>query len=325
MRGFLLKLLLFGGIAFTLFALANAVAGRYNGEPAHYAAQFKEAFRPQFKEDGIILGSSHATHGIRPTLLDRTGTRFYNYALNGTSPDYYLEWYSRVFRPNHPVPRACILHVDWFISNKGWLFREFEHDSQYLPARVFRDLLFGDNDLRASDLLMNRYPVLKHRKNLKSTIALRKGDERFVAEGYDRGFVPYRIPYAPGNFHLPQRIRMTTISRKDSADLYALVDLVRKDGTQVILLMAPEFGIDSLSYTTMSSIRCFERLAKAEGIPFLNYNTDHRSWLNDRVDHFSDWGHLNDEGSKAFSTMLANDIRPLLHDLPTAVNGRAVQ
>ncbi|MCB0410733.1 MAG: hypothetical protein KDD29_10975, partial [Flavobacteriales bacterium] len=80
----------------------------------HYELQYQEIVQQKKKTDFIILGTSHATHGVRPDVLDSLGYGFYNFAMNGSSPEFYWNWYVNIFAPYHPKPKYCIWATDWF-------------------------------------------------------------------------------------------------------------------------------------------------------------------------------------------------------------------
>src|SRR5436190_16329571 len=103
----------------------------------HYELQYREAVGHSKKIDCIILGTSHGTHGIRPEVLDSLGLGFYNFAMNGSNPEFYWNWYTNVFAPSHPRPKYCIWATDWFLFDTVWLWRQFEQDSEYFPDSVF--------------------------------------------------------------------------------------------------------------------------------------------------------------------------------------------
>ena len=103
----------------------------------HYDGQFLEIGYKIVNAEYIFIGTSHITHGVTPQVFFRQtgGTRFFNFALNGSNPSYYLWWYNEVFRPSgYITPRAIIIGVDWFMFDSEWLWRRPAFDYQYLRA-----------------------------------------------------------------------------------------------------------------------------------------------------------------------------------------------
>jgi len=114
-------------------------ANEYYEIADHYDGQFQEIFEKRVNADYIFIGTSHFTHGVTPEEFEVSGKKFFNFALNGSNPSYYLWWYSDVFKANRYVkPKAIIFGVDWFMFDTGWLWRRPEFDYQYL-RRISRD------------------------------------------------------------------------------------------------------------------------------------------------------------------------------------------
>ncbi len=107
--------------------------------------QFYELYTNTVSADIIILGTSHATHGINPKYLEEenTGYKFFNFALNGSNPTYYYNWYTKLFKETeYPKPKMIIMSVDWFMFDDGWLWRRLEHDdSPDRPVDIMRQLV----------------------------------------------------------------------------------------------------------------------------------------------------------------------------------------
>jgi hypothetical protein len=101
----------------------------------HYALQYREVFDPKVKANVIILGASHATHGINPKYLEDDRLRVYNFSLNGASPSFNLKWYKKIFQPRYPPPQYVIYGVHWGMFDEGLLQRKIEQDSKYYPLR----------------------------------------------------------------------------------------------------------------------------------------------------------------------------------------------
>jgi hypothetical protein len=106
--------------------------------------QFYELYQQDVSADVIILGTSHATHGINPKYLEEknTGYKFFNFALNGSNPTYYYEWYTKLFKESgYPKPKMIIMGVDWFMFDDGWLWRRLSNDdSPDRPVDIMRKL-----------------------------------------------------------------------------------------------------------------------------------------------------------------------------------------
>ena len=112
----------------------------------HYDGQFQEIFEKRVNADYIFIGTSHVTHGVTPEEFEKSGKKFFNFALNGATPSYYVWWYNDVFKPDKYVkPKAIIMGVDWFMFDSDWLWRRPEYDYQYIMNRVPKDPPGADN------------------------------------------------------------------------------------------------------------------------------------------------------------------------------------
>jgi len=281
----------------------------YNGTPSHYELQYRELWNPQQSYQGIVLGASHATHAIRPSALDSSGIRFYNLALDGANPEYSFHWYNRIFACSGWRPQYCIFSVTYFMFDSDWLWRRIEDDADYFTWPVFLKMLLDYDCFDKRDLMMNRYPVLKYRKNLIRAQGLCRGDRRYPAGGYDRGFIPF-VTRFDNRYFVPKL--ECAIDSVQIRFFNALLQQMQADGITVVFVMTPLYGIDPGTYQTMESMRILSEIMDRFSIPMLNYNLEHRSEINSTREYFTDWGHMNPEGSRVFSRKLAEDIRVIL-------------
>lgn len=304
-----------------IFGTINWWQTKYNIEPKHYKKHYDHInSRPQNDGEGMIIGSSHAVHGIRPSVLDQTGIRWYSYALNGTNPAFYQKWYNEYFKERVPKAKYCIYEIDWFMFWDHWLWRKFEHDAQHLPNSTFLKLAIGNKDFSFGDLLQNKFPFCKFKNSLLSSLKRKSGDPIYIDSSYDRGFIEQRTPYTPYAFE--QNSTLFNIEGKDTlhvsisaqqVNLFeAFISELQRNNIQLIFVMAPECGIPVSSYEASPTVQYIQQFARLRNIPFLNYNTSLRSTLNDSTSNFSDWGHLSCKGSLQFSQQLAKDIQPYL-------------
>ncbi len=97
----------------------------------HYYGQFYELFNNVYNADTIFIGTSHAAHGINPLYLEESmpDRSFFNFALNGSVPSYYLKWYDIMKNEaGYPTPKTVIWCVDWFMCDTNWLWRRISFD-----------------------------------------------------------------------------------------------------------------------------------------------------------------------------------------------------
>lgn len=308
MKLFLMRLIIFVITVAILFFCINIFQSRYNVSPSQYKLQYEAVNSTSTSFEGVIIGTSHATHSIRPALLADSGVSFYNFALNGANPKFYYNWYKEVFLKSQKKPEYFIIGIDWFMFDNKRLWRNFEQDSEYFTSDLFLKLFFYPNNFSKKDLVVNRFPFLKYRKDIKKSMKGQIGDERFPIESYDRGYITQRLSFNSND------------SKSCSVDPEANVDIsqvnyfkkliaeIVSDKIEIIFVMSPEYNIAPEYYTKMKSLSIVNEISKKYEIPILNFNTDLRSSINENIDFFSDCAHMNDKGSKIFSAYLSKEL-----------------
>jgi hypothetical protein len=292
----------------------------------HYDGQFQEIYEKRVMADYIMLGTSHFTHGVTPEELEKSGKKFFNFALNGSNPSYYVWWYNDVFKPNkYPKPEAVIFGVDWFMFDTDWLWRKPDFDYRYLretpddsetPANKYEGKWY---DLDALfEYATNRFPLFSSRSRAIDLLLPEKLEKApkdyyitpdgFVLSSFYKGYVPWQADFHGG----PGGNVRTNFKEKEKESLISLLDEFRDEGIPVIFVMAPEYlqGRKASRFDEMTEI--IASIAEAYNIPFLNYNTELASEINEDHNYYSDWGHLNDAGAHLFSQKLYADLSQIL-------------
>lgn len=288
-----------------LFGL-NIFQSKYNLDPPHYALHYQELYQIETKSNAIIIGASHAVHGIRPSILQTENFQFYNFALNGAGPQFYLKWYEDLFSKQYPKPQVCFYAVDWFMFNEDWLWRDFESDSEYFSSDLFMNCLLS-KELNRTALLQNRLAFLKYRKQLLSALRFKTENLAFPVKAYDRGFIPFTTAFKAKNFVYEEDVDLLLSSTAEKKALLLLVEKMQAAGIQIIFVMPPEYQLAAKIYQSAPAL-FLDSLAKELAIPYLNFNTSLRKdMINNEITNFSDWGHLNAEGSLKFSKALRKE------------------
>jgi len=348
----------------------------------HYYGQYYELFEQVYAADTLIIGTSHAAHGVHPLYLDEAfaDRNFFNFALNGATPSYYLKWYDILKKEaEYPLPKTVIWCVDWFMCDSGWLWRRISYDepadgalgmmraihagdapgeqirqeegdspSVTLPAaeKTLWEKVKEADPKNLDDLmtvLMTNIPVFSSRDRLpemaawlfseKEPVPSPLTDEElaeissgyagdtqlpvyeheeipgnsFRTHKYYKGYIPYEVPYGG-----EQGTVGCSFHPEEWDAFLALLEDFREDGVQVILVQVPEYSgaasADRITYNGKIA-----QIAQQYDLSFLNYNDQLLSPINDDALNFSDWGHLNENGSIAFSKKLAEDLAPLLN------------
>lgn len=348
--------------------------------------QFYELYEQVVSADIIILGTSHATHGINPKYLEEnnTGYKFFNFALNGSNPTYYYEWYTKLFNESgYPKPKMVIMCVDWFMFDDSWLWRRLSNDdSPDRPVDIMRKLqksntksetktdtgvsdavqaaidntLSGKSTVTANkkmsidsilEVIFSRIAVIHARDRIfemissyftaddgtsapettaveETTAGTGSGEKPvytlpvynhsylidgsgFVTSGFYQGYIPWESGYNGQTTDAGCSDNPTQVK-----DFKRLLDIFQKEGIPVVFFTCPE-NIPGRNAPQFDEKNAYlVKLAEQYKIPYLNYNTDLVSEINDNYKYFSDWGHLNTKGSTLFSQKLAEDITDYL-------------
>jgi hypothetical protein len=271
----------------------------------HYPLQYDEVFHPKVNADVVIFGASHATHGINPKYLEADHLKVFNFALNGAPPSFYLNWYDKVFRHYYRKPSYVIYVVHWVMFDDRFLRRQLENDSKYFPfdffIRQFRDFK------TLQGLLFNRFAFSKERKEVLPLL-LKKKREIYPIMRYYNGFIPFKAR---------RKLQNTEVVNPEinPVQLHAFEELLNgleRDGIKVIFVQTPGYlparGVANIS----ESMKLLHNIAEERGIFFLDYETKRITNINLDPSLFSDWVHLNEKGSDAFSKLLRSDLEFLL-------------
>lgn len=302
---FIKRIITLSLIVILVFIILNALQSSFNIDPIHYKKQYQKITSSKNDYDGIVIGTSHATHSIRPSILDKSGIRFYNFSLNGAKPEYYLKWYYKFVYHKKNKPKICLYAVDFFMFDNSWLWRNIEQDAEYFPKQLFYKELTKGN-LNKTDLIINRIPLFKYREQIIHSLKLEKGNKDYDIKNFDRGYISYSTQFKESSFKPRLDHKIDAIQVKC---FKLLIKQMQEDDIKIFFIVAPEYGININSYHQMESLKIIDSLAKKFKIPLMNYNIELRSFINKNINLFSDWGHMNHKGSEIFSEKLARDLK----------------
>jgi len=296
------KLLFFAALALILVLMNSWLDRELN---PHYPLQYREAFHPKVNANMIILGASHATHGINPRYLETDHLRVFNFSLNGAGPAFNLKWYRKIFQPNYPRPLYVIYGVHWGMFDESLLRRAFEHDSKYFP----HDMLFNEvsNLNEFKTLILNRFALIRERKQLPDRL-LGKHREVHPLSRYYNGFIPYE---RRGGLERERNVKPKNSSAQIGA-FGELLDEFEKNRIQTIFVQIPGYFPSRRDANILESMQLLNKIAEDRKILFLDYDTKRLTNINTDPSLFSDWIHLNEKGSDAFSKLLRDDLEFLL-------------
>jgi hypothetical protein len=121
----------------------------------HYYGQYYELYENVYNADVWFIGTSHTAHGLNPLYVESEcpDRSFFNFALNGSNPKFYEDWWNIVLESGYPMPKTIIWCVDWFMCDDGWLWRTIDFDTAAnMPIDIMRRLKDTyDSDSAAAD------------------------------------------------------------------------------------------------------------------------------------------------------------------------------
>jgi hypothetical protein len=277
--------------------------------------QYDEAFHPKVNADMIIIGASHAAHGINPKYFERDGLKVFNFGQDGAGPYFFLKWYRKILKRYYKKPTLVLFGVHWVMFENHILQRQFEQDSNYFPRYFLFEELHDFKEMKT--LILNQFAFIRERKKLpyKLLRIFEKGRERgpYILPEYYHGFVPYE---RKGNLDRQKGSK----PKNDKVQINAfkeLLDDFEKNHIQVILVHIPGYLPARNLNNIQESIDLIHQIAEERKIPFLDYETKRITDLNTNPSLFSDWVHLNGKGSEAFSKLLKSDLEFLLKQQKT--------
>ena len=289
-------LLFIGGFVAIVVLLNKQYDAMYRDFTAY---QFHELFHSNDPRDTIILGSSTALHGYDPAILGRV----YNFGMLGAQPHFYLSWY-KIFEMYYPKPKTVIVSLDWFSAgtNRGDPVHEeveLTQDSRYLPISVVLPMFWTADFENKVMILANLVRILGIGTDTKYLFIPRKDPSM---DGYNHGYMPLY-----GDIDLSQQgPRNFVMNDAFLSDLESLLEEIQSQGSKVVLVEVPTYKPEEIHNLNDSAIA---EIAKKHNIPFLDYNRNFVSALNEDASMFGDWSHLNRQGSTIFSMMFREDLR----------------
>jgi hypothetical protein len=185
--------------------------------------------------------------------------------------------------------------------DESWLKRTFEQDSKYFSYH----LLFNEfGNLKAlKTLILNRFAFIRERRQLTNRL-FGKHREVYLLSRYYNGFIPY---VRRGGLDKKRDVKPKN-SRAQIIAFEELLDEFEKDKIQVIFVEVPGYLPEREGANISESMELLHKISEERGIFFLDYETKRITNINTDPSMFSDWVHLNEKGSDAFSRLLKSDL-----------------
>ncbi len=272
----------------------------------HNSKKYGEIYNNSNRHDLIIIGASHGFYGINPRKMEYLNVNAFNHCLDGSNPSFTLKWLKDVYLKNNKLPKIVLYEVNWFMFDDKWLWRRIENDSMYLNHNDFFSF-FIDNKIDKVLLLRNRYKIFQNecifeqfwQKNIDGIVGV-------LNDQYYKGYVPHEL-----NIYNASRDRFHGNSNNQIADFKKIIELIKKNGSKLILVESPEY-MNSYNRRHFMYNKIIKTIASEYNLNFLNYNEGSISDINYSKKLYYDYGHLNREGGNIFSEILARDLSGII-------------
>lgn len=265
----------------------------------------------------LVLGSSHAYHGIDPGRFDLTA---YNMANSSQSLFYDCTILQRELERLKSL-RVVVLPVSYF-SLESSLSPTVEDWRSFFYQRFYGIPLPDEVERRYSPLALRRYCFISlygYRESRRFLLKNFRVAEHIGADGWypKDGISAGDISDESGKkrvaFHQGGMARANI--RRNAGYLAFAIELLQKRGVTPVLVTMPVYAtyhahLDPTSCATMT--RELAELSSRYGVRYLNYLRDDRFTRDD----FFDNDHLNRTGATKFSTLLNADIMSITASMP---------
>ena len=135
--------------------------------------------------------------------------------------------------------------------------------------------------------------------------------DNYITSEFYKGFIPWEQRYS-GRRVVDQPC---TDKGYQWNALRDLLDIFVENNIHVIFVQVPEYLEGRRTTKMYINNKKLEKIAEDYNITFLNYNGDLAGEINADPNNYSDWGHMNTNGSVSFSTRLSEDLKIYFENL----------
>ena len=307
MKRFLTKIAIFAVAAYMIALGLDAMISRGLANSTGYPHQaWHEISSGNNQADIVIMGTSRALEHYDPAVIDSvTGLQSYNLGIGGYGFNVQLMKY-RYYCHYNPQPKYLIYDVDQLLLKIDNAPHQHQSE-QFLP-------LFYDGSIR-EDLMSAGYswidayiPMARYwgyqtynKRGLLECLSLK----HYCDYPSYKGHIPDPATWDPSRLQFTDSITPLV----DEGAKMMFLDFVqecKESGAQMIFVTSPVY----YRYVEMSPdwnkhIVCFDSIAVANDIPYLNY-MDHSICHDSTM--FNAGVHMTPEETKIWSEILSNDL-----------------
>ena len=305
-------------ITVTSFVLVSILAIPLNNNILRYQHSYYKRFDPVFEAgpayDVLFVGSSRTFRGINPYIIDSIcHVNSFNAGKDaGHIPDF--EMTIKGYLVNHPAPKLIVLTYD---------FTSFSTPNEIFNYPLYYPLIENPvieqtfKKYGYSTFMIKIFPFL--RVTLLDDFTKINGIKMLINhryEGMDTNEYIYKGYLANSNLHMDKsNIEKTQkrvyVGAESVSELQEIINMCKAKGIKLIVLYQPEyrFNVEKSFSNSDSVINMITEMVNKDSVPYLRHDT--LEMCTDSM-LFHDRSHLNINGAKVYSAILAKELKPYL-------------
>lgn len=255
-------------------------------------------------DDILILGSSRAARHYDPKVLeDSLGMTCFNCGEPGCG---IITAYARyqMIATRHK-PKIVLYEVsplyDYYIldDNSKYLGRVRQYADKAPVRKLFLEL--GD-DLEGLRLLSNMY--------INNSFLFHNVIDCLMDDGNYKGFKPLYGTLKNDSKNSPKGNNNWQIDSVKYSYLEDLIRVLKIDGVNFCFMVSPRcIGKDEAALQDSDYVPIAD-LCKHYGVPFINHT--YLDSISNRREFFQDFGHMNQDGARAYSIVASQDLKSII-------------
>lgn len=305
MRRFITKLLLYAGILFLIFAIADYFLSNYLRKSNVIEFQaWNGIYNQNLDNDVIIMGSSRAFVQFNPRIIDSVlHVNSYNLGYNGSLVNRQIERYYAYCRIQKHEPQTIIYSIDY--GTLSGISTNFEREQFYPYFFYDRDLMRQFDKYQHFSLMEKYIPFWRYCSCFFDFHVYDVFTNPEEKEIFYKGFKNERMQWDAS-------VLLATAEQDYHCNDQALqifndfIEDVSSKGRNVIFVYSPAYKEFLNKFRHLDRMyQIFADIAKRHNIPVLDYTKD--SICND-TSFFYNATHLNKVGADIFSLQVSKDI-----------------
>lgn len=252
-------------------------------------------------DEVLFMGSSRCHHHYVPSIIsDTLETDVYNAGLWGMRNIYFQYGLLSNILERY-IPKVICLEIHPI----DYLQTPFSDTEKVEPLGPYINLSEGCDEVLKYAGLYYKYQLSRlYRYNSKLPNILVGNLSQRSFPG-DKGFKQLDGQLDTTLAIVPEKFPFAADERKEHY-LQLFIDKCKERGVELILLYSPMFATE----TDTQLLDIPARIAKKNGIRFINHYD--LKGITGEPAYFHDYGHLNEDGAKRYSAVIASELKPYL-------------